>query len=453
MSAPIVTKSSGALPTLFLLISACCGAGSAHAEIDALVRDAAALQQQGRSRAAYELLESHEAERAGDPDFDAVFGVAATDTGNYPRAIMALERALAVQPGQPRLQAELGRALFAVGDNQAARTLLREARAGQVPDAAARTIDQFLNAIARVEDASRSSVRGYLEAGFGYDTNVNSGPAGASITVPAFAGILGSGVLTLDPAGVRQKSSFATLGGGLAARYVLDPRWSVVTGGSVYTRPNTSAVDGMDTTQGDANLGVSYRHERNEYVLAAQAGSFSFGGHQLRKTAGATAEWVYRLDGFRQLDSYVQYARLQYPGQTVRDTDRTVVGTTYAHQFRNGQLAFGGAYAGREATRADGVDQLGHRLYGLRAGMQAPLTAQWSGFATLGWEHRRFGGEDPFFLVRRQDRQTTLNLGLNWEPAPLWRVTPQLALTRVASNSPIADFRKAVVSITARRDF
>ncbi|WP_429598215.1 surface lipoprotein assembly modifier [Variovorax sp. PvP013] len=423
---------------------------SAHAELDSLVRDAAALQQAGKARAAYDLLESHEAARAGDPDFDSVFGIAANDVGNYPRAVLALERALAMQPGQARIQAELGRALFAVGDNQAARTLLREARSGQqVPEGAARTIDQFLNAIARVEDAGRSAVRGYVEAGVGYDSNVNSGPAGANIAVPALGGL----VLTLNPAGVERPSSFASVAGGLSGRFVLDPRWSMIAGANLSARPNISSASGMSTAQADANAGVSYRHERNEVILASQLSTFEYGGSQLRQTAGGTAEWVYRVDGSRQWDSYLQYARLHYPQQSVRDTDRVVLGTSYAHRFSSGPLAYGGGYVGRESTRADGVDQLGHQLVGLRAGMQAPVAEQWAAFATFGFEYRRFGGDDPFFLIRRTDRQTTLNLGMTWDPVPLWRVTPQLALTRVASNSPIADFRKAVVSVTARRDF
>jgi len=443
LMSPTVTRA-------LLLATLACTLGSAHAEIDDLVRQAVQLQRAGDARAAYALLEPRELERAGDPDFDAVFGIAANDVGNYPRAVMALERALAVQPDQPRLQAELGRALFAVGDNQAARTLLRQARAGaQVPDGATRTIDQFLNAIAQVEDASRSSVRGYVEGGFGYDTNVNSGPAGANIAVPALGGL----VLTLNPAGVRQKSSFAMLGGGLAGRFVLDPRWSVIAGANVSVRPNTSAVDGMDTAQADASLGVSYRQERHEFAFATQVSNFEYDHRTLRQTAGGTAEWVYRLDGFRQWNSYLQYSRLHYPGQTVRDTDRVVAGTSYAHRLRSGRTAYAGAYLGREAVRADGVDHLGHRLLGLRAGVQAPVAEKLSAFATFGYEFRRFGGEDPFFQIRRRDDQATLNLGLQWDPLPLWRVTPQLALTRVASDSPIADFRKAVLSINARRDF
>ena len=441
---PVSPHRRSVIALCFLICS-----GALHAEVDEVVRQAVALQRASQAQAAFALLEPLETQRAGDVDFDTILGVTANDIGNYPRAIMALERALAVAPDNSRVQAELGRALFSVGDNQAARTLLRQARASRIPEGVAFTIDQFLNAIDRVEEAGRSSVRGYVEAGVGHDSNVNSGPGSANVAVPVFGGL----VLTLDPSGVKRSSSFATTGAGLAGRWLLDPRWSVIAGANILARPNISSVHGMDTAQADANAGVSYRSERSEVIVATQLATFEYGGRQLRQSAGGTAEWVYRLDGFRQWDSYLQYARLHYPGQTVRDTDRVVLGTSYAHRLRNGTLAYAGAYAGREAVRADGVDQLGHRLLGVRAGFQVPVSASLSGFGTFGHEHRRFGGDDPFFLIRRSDRQSIVNFGVFWDVAPLWRVTPQMALTRVASNSPVADFNKAVFSITARRDF
>lgn len=432
-----------------LLAVICAFSTNAWAEVDGIVREAVLLESRGQARAAFDLLAPLESSRAGDPDFDLAFGAAANEIGNYPRAILALERANTVRPNQPRIQAELGRALFAVGDNKAAYQMFTLARTLGVPPGTARTIDQFLNAIARLDDAGRSMVHGYVETGFGYDTNVNSGPAGANIAVPAFGGL----VLTLNPDAVRSKSSFAMLGGGLSARYVIDPRWSIIASTALSSRPNTSAVHEMSSSQGDVNAGLSYRHERNEYIIAAQAGTFEYDGRQLRRTGGGTVEWVHRLDGFRQWDSYVQYARLDYPNQSVRNTDRVVLGTTYAHRLRNGTLVYGGGYVGTENTRADGVDNLGHRLIGIRTGAQAPFTALVTAFATLGFEYRRFGGEDPLFLLRRVDQQATLNFGVFWDPAPKWRITPQLALTRVSSDSPVADFRKAVLSITARRDF
>ncbi len=76
-----------------------------------------------------------------------------------------------------------------------------------------------------------------------------------------------------------------------------------------------------------------------------------------------------------------------------------------------------------------------------------------SAFGSLSFENRKFGGQDPLFLVMRNDRQFNLNLGLTWVPAKLWRVIPQLSLTSVKSNVALSDFQRSLFSVTLRRDF
>ena len=56
------------------------------------------LLEQKQPSQAYELLLPLEAQRAGDPAFDYLLGIAALDSGHRERAIFALERVLAVQP-------------------------------------------------------------------------------------------------------------------------------------------------------------------------------------------------------------------------------------------------------------------------------------------------------------------------------------------------------------------
>ena len=158
-------------------------AGPARAEADALVRESLLLVEQGKAQQAFDRLASVEPQRAGDPDFDTVLGIAANETGQFTRAVFALERVLTVQPGNSRARAELGRALFSLGDNQAARQVLQETRRDGIPPEAARKIDEFLQAIDRNEEAARSSIRGYVEAGIGKDSNINSGPSNANVAV------------------------------------------------------------------------------------------------------------------------------------------------------------------------------------------------------------------------------------------------------------------------------
>lgn len=426
------------------------GLGQANAEVDALVKDARALLEKGQAQQAFELLEPQETPRAGDPDFDTVLGIAANETAQYTRAVFALERALAVQPQNTRARAELGRALFAVGDTQASRKVLMETRRAAIPTEAAATIDQFLQAIDRTEEAGRSSIRTYVETSVGYDTNINSGPANSAIAVPAFGGL----IFNLNNAGVATKDNFASIGAGLSARYVLDPRWSLIGNISGTGRGNqNSANSTFNSMQLDANAGTAYRYDKHEFSGVIQAGTFDSNGTRARNQYGLVGEWTYRIDGFRQMSSYIQWGTLSYPGQSIRDVNRTVVGTSYAHWFRTGSLVYAGAYLGTEKEKNSAFPQLGHKLYGLRLGAQQAFSDTLSAFASLGLENRRYNGPDPLFLVTRNDAQVNLNLGLTWVPAKLWRVIPQLALTTVKSNIAISDFRRTLLSVTLRRDF
>jgi len=437
------------LRSTLLALSMAAALPTAFAQADATVQAALAQAESGQAAQAFATLDPLELERAGNPEFDVVFGIVANEAGQYTRAIMALERALAVQPENARARAELGRALFAVGDTKAARQLLQDTKAQGVPIAVASTIDEFLTAIDRVDAQGKSSWKAYAVAGVGHDSNANSGPAGSNVAVPAFGGL----IFTLNPGGVKQKAEFLSLGAGASGRYVIDPRLSLIGTAALQSRSFTGAADQFDNAQLDVSGGVSYRHERNEYSLVGQAGTYTVDGSRARDQIGLVGEWIHRFDSFRQVSTYLQYSQLTYPTQGIRDADRVVVGTSYSHVFRDGRLVYVGGYVGEESEKASGVPQLGHRLWGVRVGGQQAFTNELAAFATLGYEDRRYGGTDPLFLVRRSDEQLNVNIGLNWVPLPQWRVTPQIALTRVHSNVVISDYTRNVFSVTVRRDF
>ncbi len=423
-------------------------ASSAYAEVDDLVRQARALIEKGQAKQAFDLLEPQEATRAGDPDFDTTLGIAANDSEQPTRAVFALERVLSVQPENSRARAELGRALFAVGDLQASRKVLQETKRDNIPSEAAATIDQFLQAIDRSEEAAKSSIKFYLETSLGQDSNINGGPGNALVAVPAFGGL----VLTLGQASVSTADTFGTLGAGLSARRVMDPRWSILANLSVNAREHAKFKT-FDTFQVDGNVGASYRYDQHEFTTAVQAGSFYVDGTRVRDQAGVVGEWTYRINGENQWSSYLQIGTLSYPTQAARNADRTVLGTSYAHGFRSGLVLFGGAYAGTEKQKLKALPHLGHQLYGVRTGGQMLLAEFVSAFAAFSYENRKFGGPDPLFLVIRQDNQYNLNLGLNWVPAKSWKVTPQLSYTAVKSNVAISDFRRTSFGVTLRKDF
>jgi hypothetical protein len=419
----------------------------AHAELNDLVRKALTMTESGQSRQAYDLLEPFEVQRAGDPDFDTVFGIAANQAGEHARAVMALERATIVQPGNTRARAELGRAMFAVGDSSSARILLEQAKAQGAPASAALTIDQFLRAIDVAEAQARSSARAYVEVGIGHDNNISSGPANANVAVPALGG-----TVTLASNSVKKSATFGNLAAGFSGRHVIDSRWSLVGTAVANLRSNANAST-FSNSQVNLLGGVAYRLDRQEFTLAAAYEDYHLDGSSNRTQRGLVGEWAFRMDDRREAGAYLQYSKLHYPGGPLRDANRAGAGASYAQRLDHGLLAWGGLYLGNENETAPGAAYFGHSLAGIRAGLQKTVHHSLSAYAAFNYERRSYGGQDPFFQIGRSDRQSTLSLGVNWVPMKSWRVTPQLTAVHNQPNIVINEYDRTTLSISVRKDF
>lgn len=416
---------------------------------DELLDKAQALMQRGDAQHAFNALDAQESIRAGDPMFDAAMGRAAHAAGQYSRAILAWERVVAAQPENAAAAWDLGRALHAVGDKQGANAVSERVRAAGVPVDAALSIDQFLVSYDRPIHDGRSTWKGHVELTLGRDSNVNVGPG---LDAPGLSPP-GTPAWTLAPGAEAQRASYAALLGNVRGRHTLDARWSLIGAATAEVRGHSGAGENYDNAQLDASVGVAYRRERNEWMLSAQGATYRLDGDTLRNIGGVLGEWIYRIDGFRQWDTFVQVQGLSYPAQSLRNARRTVAGTSYIHILRNGSLFYAGLYAGQEVPDASGVGNLGHDLAGLRGGVQWAINADWAAFTHVNYERRRYGGADPFFGVTRHDSQMQWVLGLSWLPAPGWRITPQWVLTRNSSTLPITDYDRRVLSITVRREF
>ena len=104
---------------VLLIALALLTAGTARA--DAITYEAAALLEAGDSQGAYDLLSPLEVDRAGDPRFDYLLGLAALETGRATEAVFAFERVLAVEPGNLLARADMARALAALNEMESAR--------------------------------------------------------------------------------------------------------------------------------------------------------------------------------------------------------------------------------------------------------------------------------------------------------------------------------------------
>lgn len=415
---------------------------------DALTEAARRLLEQGRAQQAYALLLPQESARAGDLEFDYLLGIAANDTGEHERAVFALERVLAQQPGNALARAEIARAYLALGEREAARRELEAVRTQPIPAEAKAAIERFL-AAARAAETTR--LDGYLELGLGYDSNVNAATSAAQIALPALGGI----IATLDPAFTRRGDAFGILAGGANLTRRLSEIWALVAsaGAAARLHPDENRFDQLSL---DASLGARWSRGRDAVTLAGQLQSFELDYARYRELAGLVAQWQHSYDAARrQASLFGQYSQLRYPTQSVRDADREVLGVAYGRALaaRFAPVVFGSAYGGRERELAAGVAHLGHELWGLRLGGQLALGGGWSLAGAAAYEERRYGGPEPIFLDVRKDRQTDVSAALSYLLRARTTVSAQLAHTENRSNIPLNRFERSVATVSLRFAF
>jgi tetratricopeptide (TPR) repeat protein len=407
----------------------------------------------GDAQGAYNLLIPLQSARAGDPDFDFLLGSAALALGKNTEAVFALERMLAVKPDSAPARALIARAYFNLKEIETSKREFENVKKQDVPPEVSATIDRFLDAILRVEESQRTVIHGFVEIGMGYDTNVNSATSDNQVAIPAFGGA----IFTLAPTATKLSDKFISYGGGLNIQSPVSKQLALF-GGLAYQNRTNLNESNFSTYYYDANLGLSYRWDRDTFTLVGQFNSFWVDDTKLysdayRNAAGATAQWQRDFDSRNQVSVFLQYSDLTYPGQEIRDANRYVGGVGYAHAFGRGALiTYMGLYGGAEKQKDESVPQLGNDIYGARLGAQWNLNEKFALFANGSGERRKYGGPDPFFNVDRKDTQYSASGGLIFVPTKNVHITPQVSWTDNKSNITINQFDRVIYQVVFRQD-
>jgi tetratricopeptide (TPR) repeat protein len=413
---------------------------------DEITDRARRLLQEKNPQAAYRLLEPLESQRAGDLEYDYLLGIAALDSGERERAVFALERVLAVNPNHAQARAEIARAYFLLGEKENALREFQNVRATNPPEAVRQTIDRYLSALG----VGATQLSGFLEIGFGRDSNVNSATASNQIAIPALGGI----VATLPPSGVKIHDTFTTAGGGVSVVHGFTPDWAVVAGAAVNGKFNTHESE-FSTGTLDGNLGLRWSRGKEAISAGYQGQDFRVDNDSFRISNGVVGQWQHSYSEYSQVSLFVQEANLAYPGQSIRDARRTIGGVAFGYGWDtpNKPVVFGSLYGGNEKDKDAGFQYLGHKPVGVRFGGQASVTDRSVLFGLLSYERRVYDGDNPNFLATRRDNQVDLRLGMNYVLSPSWLLVPQVAYTDNRSNTELNKYNRTVISLTLRKTF
>lgn len=413
----------------------------AAAWADELTDQAQALVTGGRAAEAYALLAPQAASRAGDPTFDYLLGVAAADTGRAADAIIALQRVLAVQPDNQPARAELARAYALAGDAQTARQEFERLNTDpSIPDPVRQQFSRILGDIDRATGVG-VDVTGFVEAGGGYDSNVNSATAETSLVIPLFAGL---GPAALSGAAIANEDAFARLEGGVSVVNGVNERTRIFGSLLGSLRENESA-SAFSTAALTATGGAAYTFaDRSVLTGSLNYQTLWIGGDVYRETAGGGVQYT-REAGPGAITLSAQVFDLSHDADPLRDGTRYAGGVSYS--WRNGVVT---AQGGREELTAGTVS---NDFYGASVSYEHELMPRLSLTAIAAYEARDYDDVDPLFLTAREDEQFDAALGLRWQARENMFVVPTVTYTDSSSNIAIYDYDRVTASVSLRFEF
>lgn len=394
---------------------------------------------------AYQLLDPLEDRLAGDLKYDHLLAQSALESGDASRASFVYERVLAVDADQVRVRLEMGRAYLVLKDYARAKlefeTVLRFVNLP--PDLREQALI-YGKAAQDFLTGKKTVGFGYIEYGYGHDSNPKSAPEASEFLTPD--GL----VIAVDPA---RSARFHSLVLGGEIIHALSDRFQIFGGADSRARFHPR-LDTADFTTVDLRAGAGYTEGVNNLRVAATAGRYWLDYVQTRDAFGLSADYVRRLSETSQLSASLGGTRFRFsPLLELNDYDSGQASVGWLTTLNEGRGTAGlSVLAGAEkATRGrDGGDK---PFFGGRLTLTHILTERIGVFFLAGAQRGRYKLPDGIFLLRRSDTLYDAIAGLTWGVAPGWSVRPQIVHYRNKSNIEIYEYRRTEASINVRLDF
>lgn len=413
-----------------------------------IVDDMKALVEQGKATEAYELGKSHP-EELGDPTYDFYYGVAAVSSGHSGEGVLALERYVQNFPENAFGRLELARGYFVLGEDARARrefTLVLDAD----PTAEVRaSVERFLDAL-RSREALYTPVKGfYVEAGVGYDSNVNGG-VGAGTSFRIF------GVDLPVPTGlVRQNGTFTSLAAGANGSVPLSPGVILFGGINVDTRDYTAQTDFNQKSIG-GNAGVTYIRGKDLWRGSVAYNNLWLQNDDYRNVWTFSGEWYRQLDERQTVNVFAQHSQLSYAGaNSPLNSTFPLLGVGYRRSFISPMqpLLSQTAYGGHEdvSERSDRT----RRVYGARITGSITPAAKWSVLLGATYQQSDYQAPDATRMLDylRRDEYTSFDLTVAYAITRNLSVRGEAMISRNTSNDSLFQYNRDGLAVKIRYDF
>jgi len=434
------------LPRLRSLPLAACCLLAAMAARAAPVDDVRALVEAGRSAEAWPLCA--QLDRSAQPEADLWCGVAAVDVGRAGEGVFALERYTLQKPDDVRGRLELARAYFYAGDDPRSRREFEAVLALDPPSAVRIGIQRYLDALTSRESQYRPQLLAFVEAGVGYDSNLNAGVAQANIALPVL------GPVTVADFGVKKSAGFGYLAGSVQYSRPVAPGWTLFAGvagnGNFYFQDQE-----FNLAQATINAGGSYQAGANTFALTYAHGELYLDGDRYRWSDGAALEWRRQVSETMTVSIIPQAARISYSGANdVSDADFYAIGigarkiwlTTWQPVLNVS------AYGGRERD-TQGRPDLGRDVFGVAADVTLSPSPFWALNAGFAYLKSDYDAPIPLLDVTRRDNNYVVNLAALYLFSRNWSARAEYQYAKNASNLELYEYQRNLVALKVRYEF
>ncbi len=418
-------------------------------EFAAIAKKADNLIQNQQYEQAYELLSQYETELAGNKDYDFLLGLSALNSNQPTKAVYALERVIDIAPNHNRARAELARAYYVLGENQAAEQEFSLLKSQKLAPGVKSVIEQYLASINNRFSAQRTQLQWFFESGAGTDSNVNSATATQSIPVPFFNN---QASLVLNENALEQDSSFANVAGGLNYSTPVRDDLSFYGNAKLDIRETFDAEE-FSTQIADTQIGFNYMRGQNQYDVSLVNQNYRVDSDTLRNLLGLNLQWHRILNAANAISYYIQLSQLEFPDDELRDIDQTTLGFSWSHALRNrsNTVLFIGAYTGDEDAESNLAPQIARDFVGLRTGLEASL-GQNRWFLNLNFIGSEYNATDPIFLTTREDDYLDIRTGIRIRLGN-WIVSPAVQFIDNDSNIALHSFDRTQLFTSAKINF
>ena len=406
------------------------------------------LLERGDYQTAYAQAQALESERAGEPRFDFLYGLAALESGNVQEAVFALERVLVNIPEDHRARLELARAYFMLGNYERSEALFNIVLAADPPPKVRENIQQFLYELSQRNKMRDHQLTGFAEFALGYDSNINSATTEDNISLPI--GL----VLNLGETSRELGDEFAEINAGANYLKLLRKDMGYFLSASLSERQNDS-YNLFDTRLLGLSGGYVYQAEGQSFRVPLHYQYLAVDRDRFRSSLGVGLEWSTVPLPATQLILFSQWAQQRHvASEEIRDVDLTLLGLGVSYRIEPILLTLSlSAYLADESPKHTDGEHFGRDYAGLH------LLTSWRPhhdhefLFTLSGQQAGHDAAHPSFGAIREDDYRQFSIEWGWSFNRQWRYSIGIDHSSNDSNLTIYTYSRSQQHMSLRYVF